>query len=170
MTENEAYELLNKYKLPQKRIRHSEGVARFAFDLASEIHEKHPELPVDPQKVKVAALVHDIGRCCPGDHEINSVSILKEEGYENISSIVMHGSIYEINLLRGHDDPSLVPQTLENKIVAYSDARYRDHVVSMEERWNEIGERRKDEKEKIKSIKMAKKRFYEIEQEIQSLL
>lgn len=170
ITEDQAIELLKKYNLPEPRISHSIGVAETAFDIASKIHKNHPELIIDPQKVRIAALLHDIGRSLPGDHEPNTVKILQSEGLEEIASITMHGSYYEIMLLRGVDNPQLIPQTIENKIVAYSDACYKDHPVSMEQRWAEIESRRKDESEKIKSLHMAKDRFMRMEREIKELL
>lgn len=170
ITEDQAIELLKKYNLPEPIISHSIGVAETAFDIATNIHKNHPELTLDPQKVRIAALLHDIGRSLPGDHEPNTVKILQSEGFEDIASITMHGSYYEIMLLRGVDNPQLIPQTIENKIVAYSDSCYKDHPVSMEQRWAEIESRRKDESEKIKSLHMAKDRFIKMEREINELL
>jgi len=134
------------------------------------IRSTHPELPVDPQKVEIAALLHDIGRAFPGDHEINTIQILNKEGLADIAEITMHGSYYEIMLLRGIDDQKLKPTTLENKIVAYADSRFKDKLISMEERWSEIETRRSDEPQKIKSLQMAKNRFKEIEREILGLI
>lgn len=169
LDQKQALDLLHKYNLSEKRITHSIGVASFAFELASKIKHNHPDLPVDPQKVKVAALLHDIGRSQPGDHELNTVNILKSEGLKDLAGITIHGTIYEIMLLRGIDDPSLIPQSLENKIVAYSDARFRDHIVSMQQRWSEIEQRRSGEKEKLESLQMAKSRFIEMEKELLDL-
>jgi putative nucleotidyltransferase with HDIG domain len=169
ITEQAALELVHKYGMSKKRLEHSIGVAAFAYELAACIHKRHPELSINPQKVRIAALLHDIGRCIPGDHELNTVHILKSEGLEEIASITIHGSIYEIMLLRGKDDPSLIPQSIENKIVAYSDGRFTDRVVTMEDRWREIENRRKDETEKITSLQMAKERFMNVEKELMAL-
>lgn len=169
ISETDALKLLQKYKLPQYRINHSLGVAKVAHDLALKIHSKHPGLPVDPQKVKLAGLLHDIGRAQPGDHEINTVNILRTEGLDDLADITMHGSYYEIMLIRGIDNPEFIPQTLENKIVAYADACFKDHPVSMQERWKEIELRRSKESEKIESLKMAKSRFLKMEKELRLL-
>lgn len=165
----QAIELLRKHHISPQRIAHCEGVSRFAYSLASRISRNHPELEVNPEKVRLAALLHDIGRGEPGDHEINSVNILKREGLDELASVVIHGTIYEIFLLRGEDNPSLLPQTIENKIVAYSDARFRDHPVTMEERWAEVEQRRSGEEEKLKSLEMAKNRFRFMERELLEL-
>lgn len=170
INEPQALNLLEKYGLDTGRIAHSKGVASFAFDLAGKINKKHPELGIDPQKVYIAGLLHDIGRSRSGDHELNTVSILHSEGLETIAKITIHGSIYEIMLLRGIDNPSLKPRTIENKIVAYADARFKDHLVSMLERWDEIETRRSGESEKIASLSAAKARFFVMEKELLDLL
>ncbi|NLE01234.1 MAG: HD domain-containing protein, partial [Fibrobacter sp.] len=158
INESDALQLLNNYKIHPDRIAHSVGVSDFAFKIAQQINQLHPELDIDPQKVKLAALLHDIGRSQPGDHELNTISILKQEGLEEIASITMHGSFYEIMKLRGEDNPSYLPKTIENKIVAYADARFKDKLLSLEERWSEIEHRRSNEPEKLRSITMAKQR------------
>jgi putative nucleotidyltransferase with HDIG domain len=169
ITESEALALLRKHKVAEKRVAHSIVVADFAYALASRIHAAHPSLPVDPATVKIAALLHDIGRSREGDHEINSVYILNEEGLHEIAAIVIHGTIYEIMRLRGKDDPSLLPRTLENKIVAYADARCKERPMKMRERWAEIETRRNNEPEKIASLHLAKTRFLSLERELKEL-
>lgn len=166
---DQALALLKKNNLDESRIAHSRVVSDFAFDLATRIHAKHPQLDVDPGKVRVAALLHDIGRSAKGDHEIRSVEILVLEGQPDIAAIVMHGSMYEISILRGEPDSSLLPQTLENKIVAYSDARCKDKILSLQERSDEILKRRSLEEEKVKSVKMGMKRYFEMEKELLEL-
>jgi putative nucleotidyltransferase with HDIG domain len=165
----QAIALLRAYALPEARIAHSIGVADFAFDLASRIKQRHPELTLDPDKVRIGGILHDIGRARPGDHEINSVAILNEEGHPEIAAIVIHGSIYEIMQIRGIDDRSLLPTTIENKIVAYADARFRLGIVTLKERTDEILSRRSGESEKVAAIQMAAPRFEELERELARL-
>lgn len=167
---HEALRLLRKYRLPEHRIQHSVAVATFAFDMARRIREHHPDLPVNPQKVKIAALLHDIGRGDKDDHELNSLAILRDEGFDELADIVSHGSIYEIMKLRGHDRPDLLPHSLENKIVAYADARVRLAPVSLRERVDDLISRHGDNTEKVESAKMAMGRFEEMEREIGELL
>jgi putative nucleotidyltransferase with HDIG domain len=169
LTYTMALEILKRYNLPSERIEHSVGVAEYAFRLALSIQNRHPHLPVDPNKVRIAGLLHDIGRSRPGDHEINSVAILKAEGLPEIASIVMHGTLYEIQLLRGIVDPSLLPQTLENKIVAYADTRFRLAPVSLEERFTDIHQRRSHEAEKLASLDLVITRIRLLEKELLAL-
>ncbi len=170
ISEQDALELLKKYNLPQSRIDHSIGVADQAYKIAHSIHTRNPQLACDPEKVARAALLHDIGRSMPGDHELNTITILKNEGLDELASITMHGSFYEIQLLRGIDSKEFLPKTLENKIVAYADATFKDKPVTLEERWKEIEQRRVNEDEKIVSIHMSRERYFKIEQELMELM
>ncbi|HMD68625.1 MAG TPA: HD domain-containing protein [Chitinivibrionales bacterium] len=169
ITEQQALSLLDKYNLPSSRINHSKGVASFANELALAIKQHHPELDIDPDKVRIAALLHDVGRGMEGDHELNSVRILKQEGLADLADIVMHGSMYELSVIHGAPDESLLPRTIENKIVAYADTRFKDSLVSLNERFNEVLERRRLEKEKSESVKMAAQRYDIIEKELMEL-
>ncbi len=94
---------------------------------------------------------------------------MKKEGLSDLAAIVMHGSMYELSVLRGSPNESFLPRTLENKIVAYADARVKDRVVTLEERFSEILARRKMEKEKVESVKMAMKRYFKMEKELMEL-
>jgi hypothetical protein len=144
-------------------------VASFAYDLAARIRRRHPELTIDPQKVKAAALLHDISRARPGDHEVNSATILREEGLGELAEMVMHGSYYEMSKLRGTDEPSLLPRSLENKIVAYADTRVRLRPVSVRKRVEDILRRRADDPEKAKAVRMALPRYLALEAELMEL-
>jgi putative nucleotidyltransferase with HDIG domain len=169
LSEQEALELLRRYGMDERRIRHSRGVASIAYELATRIARRHPEFGIDPQRVRTAALLHDIGRTRPGDHEPNSVAILHEEGHDEFADLVMHGSYYEIMKMRGTDDPTLLPRGIENKIVAYADTRFRLSPVSIEERVREISRRRAGEHEKLASLRMALPRYLALEAELKEL-
>ena len=165
--EQQACELLAKYGLSEKRINHSKGVADIAYRLACAIRNNNPQVSLDPQKVKIAALLHDIGRAVPeGDHVDNTVAILTKEGLGVLGEIVMHGSRYEEALLEGIDNPFFIPQSIENKIVAYADTRFRLSPVTVEERVEEIRIRRSGEPAKIRAVEMAKKRYLAMEKEL----
>jgi len=45
--EAQALAMLRRHGMDELRVRHSRGVAMFAFRLASRIHRRHPELPLD---------------------------------------------------------------------------------------------------------------------------
>jgi putative nucleotidyltransferase with HDIG domain len=161
--------MLQRYELPEQRIEHCRGVAAFAGDLASRIHRRHPELHLDIQAIRLAALLHDIGRARPGDHELNSRDILLEEGLDNLAAMVIHGTAYEKYRVRGENRPELIPSTLENSIVAYADARFRLGPVTMSERLADIRHRRGPESEKMASVAMALPRLEAQQRELLAL-
>jgi len=169
ITEDEAVDMLKRRGMDDSRIRHSQAVASFGYGLAVRIHDAHPELSVDPVKVKLAALLHDIGRTRPGEHERNSQDILRESGLPELADIVMHGSGYELRKARGVEDPSLLPRSLENRIVAYADARVRFGPISLEDRVEDAARRHGDNPEKAASIRAALPRLKSLEQELIAL-
>ncbi len=169
ISEPEALGLLKKYGLSAKRIAHSQGVADVAFRIAKAIAARHPEHNVNPTRVRLAALFHDIGRAWEGDHVENSMAILRREMLDDLALLVTHGSAYEEAKLRGVDNPGLLPASLENRIVAYADTRFRLSLVSIEERIEEIRARRAKEPDKIKAVEMAKQQYLALEQELTAL-
>lgn len=61
ITVDEAYGLLKKYRVSERRIRHSEEVAKLARKYAKRINEKSG-FNIDLNFVYIGALLHDIGR------------------------------------------------------------------------------------------------------------
>lgn len=98
ISENEAIALLRKHNVPENIINHSKAVAKTAMEL---IEEKN--IKCDKEKVKIACLLHDIGRVRVlresdnpefgnNRHEFHSTEILKKEGLPEIAEIVAkHG-------------------------------------------------------------------------------
>ncbi len=172
ITENEALQLLKKYMKNERIIKHCLGAADVAYEIASKIHTKNPDLGINPNKVKIAALLHDIGRCRDGVHEFNTIDILKREGLSDIAEIAMHGFLYEILEQRGEGTGNLLPRKLENKVVALADMYYNqdEQRVSLNQRMDDIAVRHRGEKEFLKAMELARKRFEELESEINSLM
>ncbi len=160
--------LFEKYKLPEPIRLHCEGVGRIAFEIAKNIEDKLPESGINPEKVYLAAACHDIGKCRPGIHEINTVEILCCEGLGDIAPLAMHGFVYEIHLLRGEERPEYLPHRLENKIVVLADMYYnqRQERVSLEERFDDIRARYREDKTFLKAVDLAFPRIQKLEQEI----
>ncbi|MFW6254456.1 MAG: HD domain-containing protein [Chitinivibrionales bacterium] len=166
---DEALGLLNKYNLTPSRIKHSIGVAKTARALARRVIRRNPQVSISPERVEIAALLHDIGRGIKGDHEANSMKILKKEGYPQLVPLVRHGTHYEARKIRGIDDPSTLPCGLENKIVAYADTRYRLAPVTLQQRLEEIRRRRGGDGEKMQALQMAMPRILALEKEVLDL-
>ncbi|HAP55907.1 MAG: HD domain-containing protein [Spirochaetales bacterium] len=168
----EALRLLRSYVSDEKTLKHSIACAETAFEMAETIHRRHPELPLDPEKVRVGGLLHDIGKARPGEHELNSVAILREEGIPELADIVLHSYPYEIFLCKGEERPEYLPRSLENKIVVYADF-LRDQEareVGMEERIAGIRARKRDETERMAALKLAEPRLLRLKDEIEALL
>ncbi len=172
LTYEAALELLRKYIRDEKTIHHSEVCAEEARGLAEKMLRKHPELSVDPEKARIGGLLHDIGKSRAGEHEVNSMEILLEEGLPEYANIVVHSYPYEIYLLRGERKPEYLPTSLENKIIIYADF-LRDpdgNLVTMEDRIAEIKMRKKDQTQRMKALCLAEPRLLKLKAEIEALL
>lgn len=173
ITEDEALNLLRKYISDEKRIKHSLGVADIAFEIATKIKQKNPLLVIDPYRVKLAALLHDIGRAKVGVHEFNTIEILKNEGLADLAKIAFHGFVYETALLeKDRNADRYLPSSLENKIVIFADMHYNldGQRVSLEERLSDIEVRFKDDKDVLAAVNLGKPRMEKLDKEIQSLM
>lgn len=175
LTKRDALKLFHKH-LPKHLEKsqwikhHSMGVSNIAFEIAKKIKKKHPELNIHPHKVKIAWLLHDIGKARDGNHELNSAKILREEGLHEIADIIIHSFVYELFLLEWKEIKEYLPQTIENKIIVYADFLFHKEEVTIHERIIEIKERKKHETKRIKALELAEKRLHQIAQEIQSLM
>ncbi|MGR3318722.1 MAG: HD domain-containing protein [Candidatus Anammoxibacter sp.] len=118
--------LLNKNKIPDNIIAHSEAVCRFAAEFADKLISKR--VNVNKKLVIAAALLHDIEKL-NGDHVVNGWKLVSKLGYPEVANIVKrHG-------LRCGGGAEYTPQTIEDKIVFYADKRVLfDKTVSLEER------------------------------------
>jgi predicted hydrolase (HD superfamily) len=136
---------LNTDKL-QKRLEHTEGVADFAFKVASKIKSANPELiNFNPEFVGFLGYVHDIGySVADGKHEVYTIKILveKENMPSDIALFAMHGQLAEqFGEKEGNVDQYL-PNGLEGMILTYADMSVRTgEPVTLKERAKEIIDR-----------------------------
>jgi len=137
--------LHEKLKEKPNVIVHCEACAQVAFEVAQELKKKHPELKVDPEKARVVALLHDVGRAvsCGPDHPLQSKRLLEEIGESELArSVGRHGYAFEYS----KRDPDFLPQSVEEKIVDYADCSIAGSKrVGFQERVKEWRERHKDE-------------------------
>lgn len=164
--------LLKKHWLSETIINHSIWVSHIAYELATKINSKAAEEIVDSKKLYLAWLLHDIWKSREWMHEFNSVDILKEEGLEELSEIIMHWFVYEHFKLKWREDKGLLPKTLEQKILCLADM-YCDQnqkKVSIGERFDDIFERCSNDKDFLKVVELAKPRILKLEEEINSLI
>ncbi len=122
----QALELLQQKHCPPIVISHCLAVAELALETASNLEKKG--LKVDTKLLVAGALLHDLGRSKTHtvDHAIVGAEIAKESGLpESIIRIIKRhvgGGITaaEAEAL-GWPKDVYVPETLEEKIVSYSD-------------------------------------------------
>ena len=163
-----AKQILKKYIRDPKVIQHSEGVSDFALMLSTKIGQTHPELKIDKEKVRIAALLHDIGKEYEKGHEERSLDILRREGLEEIAKISKHGFLYLKQIEEKGSGNST--EEIENKIVVYSDIRYKFSPMTVEERLAEAKTGWKGTPEEIdKRVKYARSLISKLEEEIFAL-
>lgn len=133
----EAKRLLSQAISDKNILRHCEAVSSYAFYLAKKIRENGH--PVDADFVKVAALLHDIGRArCHENHEIEGAKMLKELGHPQLAKAIERHSI------KGFKGANISDLTLEEKIIFYADKTIEeDKRVGIKERYASLIQRRK---------------------------
>ncbi len=133
MNERRARELLKeKCQDCSNVIEHCESVSRKGVEIAKELKRK--KLIVDVKLIRVGGLLHDIGRCMTHDigHAVDGCRILKElDCPEEICKIVerhIGGGIPKEEAVKlGLPEKDYLPETLEEKIVAYTDKVHDDY-------------------------------------------
>lgn len=129
-------------------VTHSESVARRALQIAS----RHPELNIDTDFVREAAMLHDVGIIrvdapsieCHGTepyirHGVCGAELLRSEGIDERYARVCErhtgagltlDDIVSQNLPLPHHD--LQPETIEEKLICYADKFYSKSYLSRE--------------------------------------
>lgn len=129
-------------------VTHSESVARRALQIASQ----HPELNIDTDFVREAAMLHDVGIIrvdapsikCHGTepyirHGVCGAELLRSEGIDERYARICErhtgagltlDDIVSQNLPLPHHD--LQPETIEEKLICYADKFYSKSHLSRE--------------------------------------
>lgn len=122
----QALELLRKNNCPQQVINHCIAVADLAVETAGKLEEKG--LKINTELVEAGALLHDLGRSKTHtvDHAIVGAQIAQSSGLPEpvIRIIKRHvgaGITAEEAQKLGWPKDTYTPQTLEEKVVSYSD-------------------------------------------------
>ena len=164
--------LLKKYWINENIINHSIWVSKIAYELAIKINFKAGKNILDTNKLKTAWLLHDIWKARKWMHEFNSIDILKEEGLEELSEIILHWFVYEHFKLKWINNIAYLPKTLEQKTLCLADM-YCDQNqkrVSIDERFDDILERYYYDENFLEVIRLAKPRMLKLEKEINNLI
>jgi len=124
----QALQLLQQTKCPPQVISHCLAVSELSVELANQLRKMGVE--IDIQLVEVGAILHDIGRSESHgvDHSVVGSRIAKSmnlpEPLVNIIKRHVGAGITEDEAKKmGWPEGNYVPQTLEEKIVAYADKR-----------------------------------------------
>jgi uncharacterized protein len=125
-SEQEALKLLSRSGCSSQVINHCKKVATIATEIAEATQKRGSNVNV--KLVKIGALLHDIGRSKTHtiDHVIKGAEIAKALGLPSpLVSIIERHAGSGISLLEakklGWPIKSYMPQTVEEKIVAYAD-------------------------------------------------
>lgn len=153
-------DLLDKYGIYGKVLKHVKKVEEIATHLGAKLKEK--EKNINLNLITTSALLHDIGKkvadCTKMNHIEAGTIILKGEELPEHAEICRTHSIYAF-----YNDEEY-PKTWEAKIVNYADKRViEDKIVTLDERLNYF--RKKINKNHInkieKNLKLLEKEIFE---------
>ncbi|MBN2457436.1 MAG: HD domain-containing protein [Sedimentisphaerales bacterium] len=158
-TRQQCFGLLKKYRVPEHIVAHSLAVAKLAVFLAERLKEN--TLPVDVELVERASILHDLVRVCDFeelDYRKFKQAVTKEDRkiWTQIRAKYGHmcheDAAYEILrddwpllalVIKRHNYLAMLtekdrPNTWEEKILFYADARVmHDKISTLEERLSE---------------------------------
>jgi len=169
MNYKEAERLLIRTNKKQPNvIRHCKAVSKLAYSIAKQI--KKNGYDVDPEKTRIAALLHDIGRAISHEnHEFEGAKMLRKIGEKELADMILrHGcsAVIAKDLCIPGD---FEPKTIEEKIVAYCDGRFdTDKLVTLKQRYALL--KKRATKERWKTIVKTKPRAFRTEKEINKMM
>src|SRR3989338_2796142 len=151
-TKEECLKILKDNNVPDNIIAHTKKVCEFSLKVCGVLEERG--IKVNRKLVAAAALLHDIKKLKPGDHEIEGANYISSLGYPEVGNLIKkHG-------LKHSFTDEFIPKTWEEKIIFYSDKRVKnDKVVSIDERFEYIKQtyKREDVEKEIKFTKEIEK-------------
>ena len=151
-SKEECIEILRKNNVPDNIIAHTKKVCEFSLKVTGILEKRG--IKVNKGLIAAAALLHDIKKLEPGEHEIKGANYIASLGYPEVAILIKkHGLKYLF-------DDEFTPKTWEEKIIFYSDKRVKnDKIVSLDERFEYIKQRYKREivEKEIELIKNIEK-------------
>ncbi len=160
MRKKDALELLEREGCSEDVIRHVQTVSVHAVRIARRMNENAGN--IDEHAVKIGALLHDIGRCETNSvfHGIEGAKILERYNVDPIYIRVCKNHLgagidkkeaEKLGLPRGN----YLPQTKEEKLIAYVDNLVMDSkIVSFEQALEHFKDRIDNEKSIKRFLKM----------------
>jgi uncharacterized protein (TIGR00295 family) len=141
LTEKQARELLQTFKLPQPVINHVELVNETCLNLVDLLKERKPHMKINRRLVSVGALLHDLGRSKTNaiNHGLAGAQIIRDLNLKNDLEMEKVAKICERHLgggigmkeaiKLGLPANDYIPKSIEEKIVTYCDNLIDDDVV-----------------------------------------
>jgi HD superfamily phosphodiesterase len=146
-------------------------VSEFAYSVALKLKNKFHD--INPNRVRIAALLHDIGKQNDSTHQFDGKKILEIENLVEIGEIIskhMEGhESAEANGIEG----DFTPKTMEEKIVAYADLNfYPDKKLTPKERIDSKIQKAIDKGEhvKVEVMNKARPRLLKLAEEMEGYL
>jgi putative nucleotidyltransferase with HDIG domain len=169
----DALEFLKKnIKDDEETVNHCINVSQFSFKTAKTIKQKHPELDIDPEKLRIAGLLHDIAKDVDIMHYFEGKKKLQEAGLKEIGKIISkHMKASEVAEFKGIQG-DFIPKTIEEKILAYADLNfYKANKVTPLERLDQKvkSATKKNKPHKVMLINKARPRLLDLAEEIDGL-
>jgi putative nucleotidyltransferase with HDIG domain len=152
---------MGEYGMLENIIAHSLEVAKVALFISTELNKRGQRISLN--LVEAASLLHDLTKTeclkTKEDHAKTCSHLLKEIGYERVGEVVGQ-HIW----LRTEGDPLSIS---EEEIVNYADKRVmHDHIVSLEERFNDLKDRYGRDQRAIDYLDRLEREIYRIEHKI----
>ena len=119
-SKEECLRILHNNKTPSNIIEHCKAVCKLAEEIADKLIKKG--VKVNKELVIAGALLHDIERD-KEDHIAKGAKLLKKLGFPEVAEVIKKHSLYQI------EKEEMQPQTIEQKIVFYSDKRVRGNKM-----------------------------------------
>ena len=133
-TKDECINLLRHNNVPDNIIAHLRAVCDFSMKVCDILEKRN--IKVKRELVAAAALLHDIKKLEPGEHELEGAKYIESLGYPEVAMLIKkHG-------LKHCHEEEFRPRTWEEKIIFYSDKRVNGNkVVSVDDRFEYIKQR-----------------------------
>ena len=164
----EAKLILRKARCSEKVIDHCLAVSKLAGEIAERCSRKG--LDVDVDLVEVGGLLHDLGRAKTHGirHAVVGGEMARELGLSNALVLIIErhlgaGILKEEAKALGLPEKSYIPETLEEKIVAYADKLIEgNRQVRMEETISKFEEELGPKHPAIRRLRALKKFFDDV--------
>jgi putative nucleotidyltransferase with HDIG domain len=131
-TQQQSYQLWDKYHLPDKKRIHVQLVTDTALFLAGELQKKQ-RIQINLALLEAGCLLHDIDKAIPRlaneHHPETGVRVLREEGMDDIASLIQFHSVQYI------EDLATAPKTWEEKLLFLSDKMVKQEVITVDKRF-----------------------------------